>query len=219
MTDAQPRAESARWVVEGYISSAGFGRGDRIVVGHWPVSPIGPFGDVMWATPDDERILLAPSDEAAAFITAIYEFDSVRVGPLEVSSDGRTTVVSAAQLRLHLEGGRLRPVPIRRPLALTRFIEGPIAKLLMGVDAYGTSTTGAREWYQTRGWRWVTRAAGSVAGEDLGPPGPFAAPIGVGFSEPPRRPSIVAVRVTIELPAPLDATGPARPPSGSDPSP
>jgi len=59
--------------------------------------------------------------------------------------------------------------------------------------------TGAREWYQTPGWRWVTGNRASIDGEWLGRPGPLTRPIDVGISEPPRRPSIVAVRVTIEL--------------------
>ncbi|MBP7596944.1 MAG: hypothetical protein KA755_14995, partial [Candidatus Microthrix sp.] len=66
---------------------------------------------------------------------------------------------------------------------------------------YGTSPTGAREWYQTRGWRWVGAGNAHVDGVDLGEPRHFERPVGVGFSEPPRQPSIVSVRVTIELPS------------------
>lgn len=187
-----------RSVVQGTISSAGYATGDRFAIGCWHTTPLGPFGDVMWATPDDDRILLAPDDDVAAFITAIYDFDEVRTGPLQVASDGRRTTVDGAGLRLSLSGGPLRPLPVPRPLWFTRRVEGPIARRLMGVHTAGTSPTGAREWYQTRGWRWVERGAGSIDGHDLGDPVEIARPLGVGFSEPPRRPSIVSVKVTIE---------------------
>ena len=186
-----------RSVVEGTISSAGFPSGDRFAIGSWHTTPLGPFGDVMWATAEDVRILLAPDDEVAGFITSIYDFDEVRTGPLQVESDGRRTTVDGGALRLSLTGGRLRPVPVPRPLWFTRRVEGPIARRTMGVQTAGTSPTGVREWYQTRGWRWVERGAGSVDGRDLGDPQPIARPLGVGFSEPPGRPSIVAVKVTI----------------------
>jgi len=185
--------------VRGTISSAGFGSGDRFVVGHWPVSPIGPFGDVMWATPAGERILLVGSDEAAAFVGSIYRFDRVDVAPLAVRSDGRRTTARSERLRIELVGGRARRVPGPRPLALTRHVEAPIARALMGVETYGTSPTGVPEWYQARAWRWVRDGKASIDGRDLGPPGPLHRPMRVGFSEPPRRPSIVSVQVTIDL--------------------
>ncbi len=187
-------------MVRGTISSAGFASGDRFVVGHWPESPIGPMGDIMWARPDGRRILLAPSDEVAAFVGMIYEFDEIRIDPLRTSSDGRVTTVEGHGLSLRLEGGQRRPVPFPRPLAMTRWIERPIARALMQVETYGTSAKGATEWYQTRGWRWIAEGRASLDGKDLGRMGPIDPPVNVGFSEPPSRPSIVDVRVTIDLP-------------------
>ena len=111
--------------------------------------------------------------------------------------------MTTPRLDLELHGGRRRPVPIARPLAVTRWIERPIARALMGVETFGTSRLGAVEWYQTRGWRWVERGRAVLDGTDLGQPGLFAPALGVGFSEPPPRPSIVQVNVTIDLPAPL----------------
>lgn len=186
--------------VRGHISSAGFAGGHRFVIGDWPESPIGAFGDIMWADPDGHRVLLAPSDRAADFITSIYDFDEVRVGPLETASDGRTTTARGHGLDIRLTGGLRRPIPVPRPLAVTRFVERPIARALMGVETFGTSPRGALEWYQTRGWRWVDGGHATLDGRDLGEPGPIAQPVGVGFSEPPPRPSIVSVRVTIDLP-------------------
>lgn len=170
------------------------------MVGHWPISPIGPFGDVMWRRPDGTRVLLAPSADVAGYIAGIYDFDEVDVGPLRVDCDGLVTTVSHPRLSLTLAGGRRWPVPIRRPRWVTRLVEAPIARALMGVEVHGTSPTGVREWYQTRGWRWVVAGSAAVDGDDLGRPERFDGPVGVGFSEPPPRPSIVAVRVSIERP-------------------
>ena len=61
----------------------------------------------------------------------------------------------------------------------------------MQVEAYGLSPRGAREWYQATAWRWVGDGSAVVGGRALGQPRPFDEPVGVGFSEPPRRPSIV----------------------------
>ena len=194
-----PRA-GRRAVVAGTISSAAFAGGHRFVVGCWHTSPVGVLADVMWTDPDDRRILLVASPAGAEFIGSIYEFDEVSVEPLRVVSEGRRTTVSATRFHLDLVGGRMRPVPLRRPLAVTRWVEAPLARALMGVETYGTSLTGAREWYQTRGWRWVHAGNARVDGVDLGEPQRFERPVGVGFSEPPQRPSIVSVRVTIELP-------------------
>lgn len=185
--------------VHGHISSAQFGE-HRFVVGAWHVSPIGPFGDVMYRKPDGRRILIAPSEEVVAFITAIYEFDDVVVTDLHTQSDGRSTEVESPRLQITLSGGRSRPLPIARPLGVTRWLERPIARALMGVETYGTSPTGATEWYQTRGWRWVDDGSARADGRDLGGPVTFTGPMGVGFSEPPNRPSIVSVHVTIDLP-------------------
>ena len=83
---------------------------------------------------------------------------------------------------------------------MTRYVEGPIAGALMGVRTYGTSPTGVREWYQSRGWRWIERAHARLDGVDLGGLTDVGRPIGVGFTDPPVRPSIVSVRVAIHPP-------------------
>ncbi len=193
------RRDMQRVQVRGVISSAQFSH-HGFVIGHWPESPVGPFGDIMHRSPEGERTLFASSQQAADFITRIYAFDHVRVCDLTTESDGKTTRAVGEGIDIELHGGRRRPIPIRRPLAITRFVEGPIAKALMGVKTFGTSETQATEWYQARGWRWVEQGRASLSSRDLGCPTAFSAPMGVGFSEPPPRPSIVAVHVTIELP-------------------
>ena len=185
--------------VEGTISSAGFGP-HRFVIGCWHRSPVGRLVDVMWHD-GDRRLLLVSSEEAAAFITSIYRFDDVVVAPLAVTSDGCRTTVDGHGLSIELLGGRRWPIPLRRPRWMTRFIEAPVAKRLLGVETYGTSPTGAREWYQASGLRWVVDGRASLDGRPLGRPQPLREPVGVGFSEPPPKPSIVTLRVAIERPS------------------
>ena len=50
---------------DGWILGTGTASGTRVVVGHWPTSPLGPLSDVMVQRPDGTRVLLAPSQEAA----------------------------------------------------------------------------------------------------------------------------------------------------------
>ena len=185
--------------MDGTISSAGFADDHRFVIGNWRASPIGPFADVMWATPDGERILMVPNPTVADFVTSIYVFDEVRVGPLFVESSARRTTVAGHGIDVDLIGGRRRGVPVSRPLAMTRFVEAPIARTLMGVRTFGTSPTGVREWYQARSWCWVKRGDAVLHGRDLGAPRRMMAPTGFGFSEPPRRPSIVSLRVAVDV--------------------
>ncbi len=71
----------------------------------------------------------------------------------------------------------------------------------MGLRTFGTSPTGVREWYQALAWRPVVTGAARLDGRSLGALGPVEPPLGVGFSEPPRRPSMVLVRPVLEDPS------------------
>ena len=193
-------AKELRSRVVGSISSAAFASGDQYVIGCWNETPVGPICDVMWLDSDNRRTLIVPSDTAAEFITSIYTFDNVSIAPLKVAIEKGSTFVATDDLAIEIHGGLLRPVPLWRPLWITRHVEAPIARLLMGVETYGTSPTGAKEWYQTRGWRWATSATATRDGEDLGAMVPIDRPMNVGFSNPPIRGSVVAVSVTIDQP-------------------
>lgn len=186
--------------MQGVIAGTGFASGDRVVVGHWTSSPIGPFSDVMWARPSGERILYTADDRASRFITAVYEFDRVQVGPLAVTGDDRALEVRGPDLHLRLRGGWARRIPGPRPAWVTRYVEAPVARALMGVRTFGVSPTGVREWYRASAWRWLEMAEGERDGHDLGPMAPVEPPAGFGFSEPPRRPSITAVRPLLQDP-------------------
>ncbi len=180
----------------GYICSAAFASGDRFVVGAWDDSPLGPMVDVMWARPDGERVLLVDSDEVGAFISAVYRFDRVDRVALRCRWDGPALRVDAGDLVLSMRGGRTWPIPLAglRWRAAFRGVEAFVARRLLGVRTFGTSPTGVSEWYRADGYRRVIEARASLAGVDLGSLCPFRWPTGFGFSEPPRRPSMVRVR-------------------------
>lgn len=189
-----------RHELRGLIASTGFASGHRVVVGHWSVSPIGPMTDVMWARPGGERTLLAPSPAAAAFIGAVYRFDRVEVVPVEARGGERALAVRAGDLAVDMEAGPGWRIPFPRPPWFTRWVEAPVARLAMGVRTYGVTPTGVREWYRADVYRPLVAASGALAGEDLGPMARLDPPAGFGFSEPPKRPCIVAVRPLLEDP-------------------
>lgn len=186
------------------------------MVGSWRESPLGRLDDLMWARPDGRRILLAGTQEAADYVSAAYGFDEVVVGPLRVDMDGRRLNVQAPQsgLELHLTGGLAVRLPWLRPLWFTRWVEGPVARRLLGVNTYGVSPSGVREWYRAVSLRRIVAGWASVAGADLGRLGPIDPPTGFGFSEPPKFPSMVAVHPVLEWSrrAPTSSSGSSRRP-------
>ncbi len=180
--------------LQGVIASSGFASGDRVVIGHWRSSPIGPLSDVMWAAPDGRRTLFVGAARAADYITSIYDFDAVEVGELSVVGDDRSLEARVGDRWVRLTGGRRIPVlPVPRPRWFTTAFEAPLARAILGVEAVGTSPRGVREWYQARWVRRVVEAEARIGGRDLGAFGDVWPPVGVGFSEPPRFPSLVRV--------------------------
>ncbi|MDP8976633.1 MAG: hypothetical protein M3N28_09790 [Actinomycetota bacterium] len=185
-----------RYEFEGSICSAAFASGDRFVVGHWRTSPFGAFTDVMWARPDDERVLLAPTPEVAGFVRAVYSFDRVGVVDIGVSFDGRRLVVDAGEVSLTMLGGSGWRLPLGRlrPPWFTRWVEGWVARPLLGVRTYGVGQAGIRQWYRAEEFRPVAEATATLDRSDLGALRPFDVAVGFGFSGPPRRPSMVKLR-------------------------
>lgn len=157
----------------------------------------------MWARPDGERILLVDRPEAAAFITAVYQFDRVIEGSLVGAIGDRWLRLEAGVVALDLRAGPGWRLPLgrRRPPSFTRWIEGPIARRVMGVTTFGTSPSGVREWYRADEYRPLANASAVVEGRDAGALVPFARPARFGFSEPPRRPAMVKVRPLLEDPS------------------
>ena len=188
-----------RFELRGVVSSVGFESGDRFVIGHWLSSPIGAFTDLMWASPDGARHLRVPSARALAFVSGIYAFDHAAVEPVVATVTPASVEVDAGDVGIHLTGGLARPIPFSGVPGVTRWVQDPIARVTMGVRTYGKSPTGVREWYRAQMYRRVRTASGSVDGRDLGLLAPrIDPPVRFGFSEPPRRPSMVWLRPLLE---------------------
>ena len=203
------RGERQRF--RGSIAGVGSTSGVRVVVGHWPTSPFGPFADAMVETADGHRVLLAPSPAVAEFVEATYVFDEVRVEPVSVSAsvaDG-SWEVRTPSLRLTLRVGRRTPLGLLLRAVPRRLAESPAwcaltdptaRVLLRGVRTRGTANGGRREWYGATDTRAITSMAGSFDGTPLGTLSPVDPPCGFGFSSTPRRPSVTEVVSTVEEP-------------------
>lgn len=181
----------------GSITAVGFASGHRFVVGHWDSSPIGTFSDVMWADPKERRVLVA-SPPVAEFVTSIYPFEDVHPWEVGVETNARYAVVTAGDLRLAYSLSRWAvPVP-PRPRWITATAENWLSQRLLGVHTHGISPTGTAEWYRTRSLRWITSASATLDGTDLSPLSLVDRPLGFGFTDPPRRPSQVKLRVDLK---------------------
>jgi hypothetical protein len=202
---SRPPSRAARRF-EGMIAGIGTESGTRVVVGHWPVSPMGSFSDVMVETVTGHRVLLAPSPEVAEFVATTYTFDEVRVEPVRVRVDGPEWEVRSTSLALRLRAGAptliglmLRLVPPRVATspawcALT----DPLARLLLrGVRTRGSARDGRREYYGATGARSVVAASGRFDGEELGALRPVDPPCRFGFSSTPRRPGVTSLVTTV----------------------
>ncbi|GGQ53093.1 hypothetical protein Saso_21800 [Streptomyces asoensis] len=193
---------------DGWIAGLGTSGGTRVVLGHWPRSPFGPFSDVMVERADGERLLLAPSRETAEFISGTYTFDAVRVVPVEVNVLGDVWTVEAGPLRLRFTTGRrgvlgllLRAVPgvLAGCPAWSACVDLPARVLLTGVRTRGSAGGGRREWYGARDLRPVRSVTGVFEGADLGRCAPVEPPVRFGFGSVPARPALVRVTTTVEL--------------------
>ena len=196
---------------DGFIAGVGSSSGVRVVVGHWPSTPLGPFSDAMVETAAGHRVLLAPRPEVAELVTATYSFDETRLEPVEVAAAATAWRVRSPSLELDLTidgrpalGWLLRAVPA--PLATSPAwcaLTDPVARVLLrGVRTRGTAGNDRREWYGATDLHAVRSLAGSFDGEDLGRLAPVDPPCRFGFSSSPRRPSVTSVVTTVESPAP-----------------
>nr|WP_204332111.1 hypothetical protein [Geodermatophilus sabuli] len=194
---------------DGWILGVGTSTGTRVVVGHWPRSPLGPLSDVMVQRPDGHRLLLAPSREAADFIAATYAFDEVRVLPVTVARpDAATWTVAAGPLAMRVRTGRrpalgwlLRavPAPLARAPAWVRVVDAP-ARLLTGLRTTGSAGQGRTEWYGVQDLHAATGLTATWDGAPLGHLAPVHPPVTFGFGSVPPRPGVVRVTTTVRVP-------------------
>jgi hypothetical protein len=196
----------SRWIFDGHIAGIGTGSGLRAVVGIWDSSPFGPFADVMVQEPSGHRLLLAPTQDLADFISSTYNFDEIRVVGVSARLEHPALKVDAGPLAISARfGGRtllgrtLRAVP--RPLAVhPRWLRAvsPVAGLLSGGSrTAGTAGSGRREFYGVSDLHAVASAVVHWKGADAGPLAPIAPAVTFGFSSVPPRPSLAQVRTTI----------------------
>ncbi|GHE09432.1 hypothetical protein [Klenkia taihuensis] len=189
---------------DGWILGTGTTSGTRLVVGHWPRSPLGPVSDVMVERPDGHRVLLAQTAELAEFVAGTYTFDEVQVVPVTVGRAGDQWVVHAGPLALRVTVGRrpalgwlLRTVP--SPLARTPAWVGlldPVARLA-GVRTRGTAGNGRTEWYGVQDLHLLRAVSATWDGADLGGLARVDPPVRFGFGSVPPTPSVVRVTTTI----------------------
>jgi hypothetical protein len=194
---------------DGWILGLGTASGTRVVVGHWPRSPLGPVSDVMVQRSDGHRVLLAPNPEVAGFVGSTYTFDEVRLVPVTVGRpEEGTWTVDAGPLRLQLRAGPrpalgrlLHAVPTRlaRSPAWTGLINLP-ARLTTGLRTTGSAGNGRTEWYGVQDLHRLAAVEASWDGRSLGPLAPVRPPVTFGFGSVPSWPSVVRVTTTVELP-------------------
>jgi hypothetical protein len=194
---------------DGWILGVGTTSGTRIVVGHWPRSPLGPLSDVMVQRPDDHRVLFAPHQAAADFISATYAFDEVRLVDVAVTRpDDATWTVAAGPLYLRVRTGgrpllgrllRAVPAPLARTPAWIGLLDRP-ARLLTGLRTTGSAGNGRTEWYGVQDLRTVTDLVASWDGVPLGTLAPVRPPVTFGFGSVPPDPGVVRVTTIVRLP-------------------
>lgn len=198
-----------RLVFTGHIAGFGTRAGVRMAVGAWQRSPFGHFADAMVETADGERVLLAPSDEIAEFISATYTFDDVELGVVTVDHTGDGLRVTAPGLDVSCTLGgpapfdrllRLVPTPLSRAPLWLRAIDPVAARLIPGVRTAGSAGNGRREYYGVRRTRRIVAVEGTFRGTELGGVAALDPPVRFGFSSAPPTPQMVSVTTTIDLP-------------------
>ncbi|WP_222195077.1 hypothetical protein [Modestobacter italicus] len=194
---------------DGWILGTGTTSGTRVVLGHWPRSPLGPFSDVMVQRPDGHRVLLAPDADVAGFVGSTYTFDEVRLTGVEVTRpDEVTWSLRAGPLTLRARTGarpplglllRAVPAPLARTPAWVGLLDRP-ARLLTGLRTTGSAGNGRREWYGVQDLHRLAAVEASWDGEPLGGLAPVRPPVTFGFGSVPPDPSVVRVTTTVRLP-------------------
>lgn len=190
----------------GRILGAGSTSGLRLVIGDWASSPLGAFTDVMVATPENRRVLLAPTVEVADYVASTYTFDEVTVVPVELASTGETWRLTAGDLACELRlgartaaGRLLHAVPDRleRSRAFATIADPIARRIFPGVRTRGSAGGGRREYYGAHDQHRVLELTGSWRGRPLGELASVEPPPRFGFSSTPVEPCLTRVTTTI----------------------
>lgn len=192
----------------GAIAGVGSTSGVRVVVGRWAHSPLGTFADVMLAEPDGTRVLLAPDETVADFVSTTYLFDRVETGPVSVVDEAGSWHVLAPGLDLTFRPGRraplgwlLRLVPRRIATAPAwARVSDPVARVVLrGVRTRGTAGNDRQEYYGATDLRHIEESSGTWQGESLGVLAPVSPEPRFGFGSTPRSPSVTSIVTTIDI--------------------
>ncbi|MBI5087901.1 MAG: hypothetical protein HZB15_03255 [Actinobacteria bacterium] len=206
MTAANRHTDGVDERFDGEICGFGTASGHRMVIGYWPSSPFGSFADVMHEEPDGARVLRAPTEQVAEFVSETYSFTRVDVVPVDVDRTPGRLAVAAGDLWAEVAIGRrsalgqvLRRVPSRVAGApWWCAVQDPVARVLLrGGRTRGSAGNGRREWYGARDQHRLESVRATLSGADLGPLADVWPPVQFGFSSTPRTPSIVRVTTTI----------------------
>ena len=184
-------------IFKGRITSSEFESGDRIVVGAWKESPFGEFTDIMWAKPDGTRVLIAPNQEIADYVTAMYSFDEVLLEDIATTGEGRNQKVMSNTMELDFIWNRGLPIPFKRSLLFISTVELFFAKLFFGTRTYGVTKNNRKEWYAIDRVSKIKSATAQISGKDAGKFTHMNEPCKFGFSEAPKKPSSCEVRTHI----------------------
>ena len=194
---------------DGFIAGLGTPAGLRVVVGHWPTSPLGAFTDVMVERPDGHRMLLAPSEQVAAFVAGTYTFDEVCRVPVDTTVAGARWEVHAGPLDLGFTVGRRPPLGALLRAVPTRLATDPrwitavdvvARRVLPGVRTRGSAGQGRREYYAALDLHRVTGARVVWHGADQGGLAAVDPPVRFGFGSTPPFPALARVTTTVEVP-------------------
>ena len=155
---------------------------------------------------DGHRVLLAPNQQVADFVSATYTFDEVRLVPVELHQDEHTAHLTAGDLTATLHLGRrpplgslLRAVPTRLATAprWIATIDAVARRVLPGVRTVGSAGGGRTEYYGARDLHRITDATVHLAHEDQGPMTPVEPPVRFGFGSTPTTPSWVRITTLV----------------------
>ena len=169
------------------------------------MSPFGPVADAMVEDPAGRRVFIAQDETLAAYVSSIYSFDAVIVGPVECERSRDRLRFRGGPLQLDVTLGRrdvlgwaLHAVPHRLATNETwvTFTDLLARGLLRGVRTRGT-TPGGTEFYAATDRHRVTAIDGSWNNDDLGDLRDVDPPVRFGFSSTPRHPSIVEVTTMV----------------------
>lgn len=184
-------------IFKGRITSSAFESGDRIVVGTWKESIFGEFTDIMWAKKDGTRVLIAPTQEIADYVTAMYSFDQIIIEEVSTSQSECELSVNCNTMNLKFRWNRGFPIPFKRSLLFIGTIELFFARLIFSTRTYGLTNNNRQEWYAIDRVSHITNAAAEIGGKNAGEFGPMKEPCKFGFSEAPKKPSSCTVRTHI----------------------